>query len=405
VTAHAPAPPEPHTAPQLHDHPPAHTHAGGEPLAHCLFVDVRTRDELSARLLHCIASEVVFRSVSPDEALLELRKGVLPAGEAAKGASRGGAPLGMEMLSSRIERVAAKKNLGNVLASAFTKDQSSKAKLEAKAVELDRSGAFGAELRERLASVLVRHYDSACAQHCSFDMRECSEEEREQHRSACRFRPIVCANPRCGVCVSAHEMGAHDAACPFKMVACTRGCGLKLPRQQMAEHVQGTCGRRPAVCPFSAIGCGAACTQEELPAHLAAHANQHLLFALARINSQQATISALAADLADVRARTHATEAECAAYRRELGALTRDVSHTMQKEHKEVSAALQKEHTAVQKQLASSEAHIKKVETAVSKQGTELRTVEKDLKAAVNKLANDHLKVKATVDAAITPRR
>lgn len=341
-----------------------------------------------------MASEIVQGSAAnAEQALVELRKVVLPPGGEAKSESHGlfgleTVPFGMEMLRERIERVAAKKNLTGVIAHAFSKEHTL-AKIGAKAAELDESGVFNAELRDKLAGVLVRHYDVAHAHHCTFDLSGCSPEEARRHSEVCRFRDLRCVNPGCAHVSSAKEMGAHAKECGLALVPCQRGCGAQVAKSRMAEHVECECGRRPTTCPFAHIGCGVSCTQEELAAHLAEHATQHLLFALHRIEAQGRALDAARTELSETSARSRAAEAECATYRKELAALRKDLSAAIHKE----SVVL----VSVQKQAAITEAHVRKVDTAVTKLGAAHAVTEKELKATS---ARVHAAVKTDGDAA-----
>jgi hypothetical protein len=369
------------------DRPPAES-------AQCTNVDYRTRCDLSARVLQCVAAQVVHHSaVNAEQALVELRKVVLPPGAEVRSESHGlfgleSVPFGMSMLCERIERVATKKNLTGAIALAFSKE-TTLAKIQAKAAELDGSGAFSAELRDKLAAVLVRHYDVKHAHHCTFDLTGCSAEEARRHSELCRFRDMRCTHSGCAHLSSAHDMAHHVKECGFALVPCQRGCGAQIAKSRMAEHVDGNCGRRPTTCPFAHIGCGVSCTQAELAAHLAEHSTQHLLLALRQIDAQSRVLDATRSELAEASARSRAAETECASYRAEIAALRKDVSAAVHKE----SVAL----VSVQKQAAILEAHVRKVDTAVSKLGAAHATTIKELKATA---ARVHA-VKADVDASL----
>lgn len=367
--------------------------------AQCTHVDYGTRCALSVRLLQCVASQIVQGSAAnAEQALVELRKVVLPPGAEAKSESHGlfgleTVPFGMEMLRERIERVASKKNLTGAIAHAFSKDHTL-AKINAKAAELDESGVFSAELRDKLAGVLVRHYDVAHAHHCRFDLSGCATEETRRHTELCRFRDVRCANPGCAQIASAIEMAAHAKDCGFALVPCQRGCGSQVARSRMAEHVESECGRRPTTCPFARIGCGVSCTQEELAAHLTEHSTQHLLFALQRIDAQGRALDAARSELSEASARALAAETECASYRKELAALRKDLSAAVHKE----SVTL----VSVQKQAAILEAHVRKVDTAVTTLGAAHATTAKELKATIAKV---NYAVKTDVDTAVKATR
>lgn len=353
----------------------------------CSNVDVCTREEIAGRLLHCLASEMVFRSISADEALNELQKGVLD-----ESGPETAFAFGLALLRQRIDKVAKKKNFGTALALVFTKDQFD-AKVEHKARKLEQSGAFASEVRDRLAATLIRHYDLARHHHCGFDLTQRTPEDVERHAATCRFRAMHCPNPGCGACLSALEMDAHDEACPFKLLPCPRGCGSQVARKAVAEHVDGACGRRPVCCPFQRIGCEVGCTQGELPRHMEEQVQQHLLLALGQLSSQQQQIDRFTAQVLDARNKVHAAEAEVAASKREMAALSKSF------------VALQKEHGALHKQLAAQDAHAKKADAEIAKLVSTHGAMGKELRASIDKLSGEHASTRRTVEAIRAPEK
>lgn len=350
----------------------------------CANVDVRTREELGERLLHCLASIIVFRALSADEALVELQHAVLPPGES-EPEERG--VFGLALLRQRVDKVARKKNLGTALARIFTKDQLD-AKVEHKVHDLERSGAFASGVRDRLAATLVQHYDMARHHHCGFDMTSRSLPEVEQHAASCRFLAVRCPHRGCGVCLSAHEMVGHDEGCPFKPVPCPRGCGSEVAKHEMETHVDRDCARRPVICPFHRIGCEIGCAQAELAEHMSAHTTRHLLLALGQISSQQQQIDRFAAQVLDARSKALAAESEVACGKREMAALSKSF------------VAMQKEQTSLHKQLAAQEAHAKKLDHALSKLDAAHGSAEKELRASFAKLSHEHAATMRAVDNA-----
>lgn len=361
----------------------------GEWLA-CPHVDVACCDELSGRLLHCLACQIVMRSLSPEAAIAELRKSVLPA-ESGKHETRGPfglaepIPFGMELLRTRIERAQSKKSLGGMLAHTFTKDQLAQ-RVTAKQHELDQGGLFTKELRDSLAKILVRHYDLTFENHCSMNLTGASPEEIERHKAGCQFRTVACEHTGCGVLMSAHRLAQHDHECEHKRVPCTRGCGDLVPRCAMLQHVEGSCTKKPVVCPFSSVGCTVDCTQGELRAHLAAETQQHLWLAVARIGAQQQLIEQLRKDVADSRERAKAASDESLAL-------------------KKLVESMRKEHDTMLKQHKATEAHVKRTEERLTKLSHAQGSGERELKAAVNKLVGDHLQLKGTVEATLNRER
>ena len=64
--------------------------------------------------------------------------------------------------------------------------------------------------------------------------------------------------------------GVHKDNCSKKLVECTAGCGMKLPRNDMPFHIQHGCRNASFHCPFSKVGCVVSpATSAELEAHMA----------------------------------------------------------------------------------------------------------------------------------------
>ncbi|KAG8470523.1 hypothetical protein KFE25_008944 [Diacronema lutheri] len=360
----------------------AHAVTVGDTEARCRNVDARTRKELGERLLHCIAAEMVHRSVGEDDALAELQKAVLPPGEIAPEAK---GVFGLALLQQRIDKVAAKKSFSSAMAGVFTHDQLV-AKVDSQARELERSGALDADVRDRLASILIRHYDLAHQHWCGFDLSSLSPADIECHDATCPFREVQCPNPCCPVSNSAHEMRGHDATCPCKLVPCPRGCGSDVARKAIDKHVESSCGSRPVICPFQRVGCRVGCTQAELEEHLASHSTEHMVDVLGRLDAQQQQLECFAAQLLDTRTRAHAAEAEVAAAKRDVAKLSKEV------------VAVEKEFASVEKTVAQHGTHISRVDEAVSKLALSHGSGEKELRASLDKLASEHARVKGTLD-------
>jgi hypothetical protein len=359
-------------------------HGAGDPERRCPNVDISTRDELAKLLLHALSQIAVFRKVGLDAALVELEKAVLsPEDEReVKGL------VGMALLRARIDKAANKKGGWSSVANVFNRDQLV-SKVEKKARELQTSGDAIDVVTERLAPAFIRHYDIARHHHCTYSFDDRTLADLERHATSCRWRALRCPNPGCEAYMSAHEMGAHDEVCGYKLLPCVRGCAAHIARQSMEEHVTSECARRPVICPFQHVGCDVACTHGELAEHLAASTTQHMLLVLASLFKQQETVNGFAAQLLDARTRAHAAESDAAESKRDVAALSKQF------------ISLQKAQAAAHKRADSHDGAIKKVEAALARLESAHGATDKELKASLGKLAADQLKMKGTVDTLV----
>ena len=78
------------------------------------------------------------------------------------------------------------------------------------------------------------------------------QNQMEQHQiNECLMREIKCG--KCGKKVLAHDMDRHLNTCTAYQVQCPEGCGLKVRRDRINEHINNTCGLTRVGCPY--IGC------------------------------------------------------------------------------------------------------------------------------------------------------
>ena len=195
--------------------------------------------------------------------------------------------------------VANRKSFGGAL-SAMVSDTAREAAGVAAQLEQDEGG-WSSAARAALARDLVRLYDCAGGAHCQRSFA--SDEARERHRKAeCRFLPVSCPNLRCGAVVSRHAAAAHAAGCGLAVLPCTAGCGAKVLRRDMAQHLSGACPKRRVACFFAPFGCSEDVTHGTLDQHCTERQLQHLQMVAAHSRKQESDRLALAEKVVDVRA-------------------------------------------------------------------------------------------------------
>ena len=105
---------------------------------------------------------------------------------------------------------------------------------------------FSVEERVELAKLVIRKFDAALHEyHCSTP--SCG--------TGCVFAVQRCPHDGCSTRFSQRWWGEHDAACLFKIMPCSNGCGQSTPRQATAAHLQYHCPMRPVSCPYAKVGC------------------------------------------------------------------------------------------------------------------------------------------------------
>jgi hypothetical protein len=175
-------------------------------------------------------------------------------------------------------------------------------KLPERALEVS-SKSFPSEERQEISKMLIRKYDTNFEYHC----------HKFNCGSSCTFCVIHCRNLGCPDFLSAKYLNDHLSHCPFTILNCNRGCGDRIARKEMDNHLLVDCVLRPAECPYACIGCRpgllinlhyffleihlhACCidnmTVLALTDHLSnpVQINAHLLLSLARLNEQQNVI-------------------------------------------------------------------------------------------------------------------
>lgn len=82
----------------------------------------------------------------------------------------------------------------------------------------------------------------------------------------------------------ANTTGAHEAACPFKLLQCPQGCAAKVMRSHLKSHMTGPCERRPVVCPYHMLGCTVGVFAGTIATHCKESAGDHLALVAKRVN-------------------------------------------------------------------------------------------------------------------------
>ena len=126
--------------------------------------------------------------------------------------------------------------------------------------------------------------------------------EREAHlRDDCQFAPVACPLDGCGEEVPRHALGAHTAACKYRLVACSfcrgmyakhelkkhkrrcdeaevdcEGCGERFKRRERSQHM-AACPLVRVTCPFQPHGCRCRPLRRDFAKHQAEAATAHAL--------------------------------------------------------------------------------------------------------------------------------
>lgn len=151
----------------------------------------------------------------------------------------------------------------------------------------------------------------------------------------------------------------HDATCPHKVVDCTRGCGEAVPRRLREEHLGSECVLRPVLCPFAPLGCDAThLLFKDLPAHMDATTQPHLLLALARMREQQEVIAQLGGAVRAIDTKTVAFGAQIAGLTAGAAALAAHAEASEKKVLKALHDEVGRVDAKAAKKMSAVEAHV-----------------------------------------------
>ena len=154
---------------------------------------------------------------------------------------------------------------------------------------------FPKDERVAFARLLVKDVDRYAFQlHCNSEI--CAAKKNgggDSESSTCEFRLIPCPNPNCTDIFSIKYRNHHDEECGFKIMACTSGCGMEVPRNEMPIHVRDKCSLRAAECPLACLGCTTIVQAQDISRHLNDSSDQHFMFVANKIMECQATIKTL----------------------------------------------------------------------------------------------------------------
>ncbi|KAG2315581.1 hypothetical protein Bca52824_018703 [Brassica carinata] len=122
------------------------------------------------------------------------------------------------------------------------------------AQEMEISGFWLTDHRERLAQTLLKNVDFKNAFHCEMKFR--TGEELGEHGLSCGYRTMDCENEGCNAVFCARQMESHDSVCPFKIVPCEQSCDESgIMRREMDRHCITVCPMKLVNCAFRAVGC------------------------------------------------------------------------------------------------------------------------------------------------------
>ncbi|XP_072981671.1 uncharacterized protein [Typha angustifolia] len=154
--------------------------------------------------------------------------------------------------------------------------------------EMEMNNFWSLDRREAIAEVLLKNIDIKGTYHCTvkFD----TEQQLEEHRGNCSFRPVYCTNEGCDARFSAVHMVNHDLICSFKVLPCEQGCSQSLMRREMDRHCITVCPMKLVNCPFYQVGCESAFPQCTLEKHCSEFLQSHLLYVLQVIYKHQASV-------------------------------------------------------------------------------------------------------------------
>jgi hypothetical protein len=211
---------------------------------------VDLQQDLTARLLHTLCTQMVVKKLQPEAAWAKVRgelfdegKGGKPGGVGGVGPSAGsgsglarvgkkpggGGLLGggrppppptPAALLERVGRMSFAANIGNkasvgarmanLKGTLFTSQSDLARRVAAAEAEHAVGTSFRHNRREKLAAELIARFDPALEHHCGAGFPAGDEEAAARHRVACVYRPIACFNEGCVAVFSARTEHEHD---------------------------------------------------------------------------------------------------------------------------------------------------------------------------------------------------
>ncbi len=95
-----------------------------------------------------------------------------------------------------------------------------------------------------------------------------------EHLKVCEYAPVEC--PDCGTKMKKTEKAKHGETCPAALVDCPNKCGDKVKRAELAAHLKSACKEVQSACKYSLGGCDFKGNKAAMTAHYAANSEQHL---------------------------------------------------------------------------------------------------------------------------------
>ena len=128
---------------------------------------------------------------------------------------------------------------------------------------------------------------TTCAEETIACGNGCEEEHRRKDMPAhlaetCPRRLVTCSH--CAGPFRAEALPEHEKRCPKRVFLCSRGCGARLPLEQLSGSHKVSCPRELVACPFARFGCKAVVARCELERHQAEESSQHALLSLNKVD-------------------------------------------------------------------------------------------------------------------------
>jgi hypothetical protein len=155
---------------------------------------------------------------------------------------------------------------------------------------------------------------------CGYNKKGCpwlgALKDLENHEKTCEFMMVTCTNEGCQVTVPAKDLAHHkeydckfriipcamcgnpiifsqqrdhfSRDCPDIKVECENGCGTKVKRKEMSEHLS-TCENVKVPCPFNSLGCEFEETKQKVEAHQNENLRYHMSLMLSKLKDVSRT--------------------------------------------------------------------------------------------------------------------
>eukprot|EP01112_Ceratiomyxa_fruticulosa_P015698 TRINITY_DN4655_c0_g2_i1.p1 TRINITY_DN4655_c0_g2~~TRINITY_DN4655_c0_g2_i1.p1 ORF type:complete len:855 (-),score=165.24 TRINITY_DN4655_c0_g2_i1:85-2649(-) len=110
------------------------------------------------------------------------------------------------------------------------------------------------------------------------------------HQSTtCPFRRVPCPEG-CNEQVVFWNIEGHFSTCTHASIDCVNGCGAKVPRKDMGQHVNEVCTHQAVPCKYAKWGCDATVLRGEVERHMNSSVQIHLQLAETMVNSKSSNL-------------------------------------------------------------------------------------------------------------------